>query len=82
MSDVRELVDTSSIEALSPVELHQRYNALKAQLGPNPGDVADDDKLHEMVVILGALRRKSAGPPSRKSGEARGPKIEPSLDDL
>jgi hypothetical protein len=34
-----------------------------------------------MVLILGALRRKSAGPPKAGSSKS-GPKVEPSLEDL
>ena len=82
MPDVRTLFDSSSIDALSPAELHQRYQVLKALLGPNPGDIADDEKLHEMVIILGALRRKSAGPPRSGTKKSSDPKIEPTLDDL
>lgn len=79
MPDVHDLFP--SIDTLSAAELHQRYNVLKAELGPNPGDIADDVKLHEMVIILGALRRKSAGPPRSGSGQSK-VKIEPSLEDL
>lgn len=79
MPDVHSLFP--SIDDLSPAELHQRYNVLKAELGPNPGDIEDDSKLHEMVCILGALRRKSAGPPRSGSGATK-TKVEPSLEDL
>jgi hypothetical protein len=82
MPDIRESVDTKAIEALSAAELHQRYQLLKSELGPNPGAVEDDGKLHEMVLILGALRRKSAGPPKASGGSQKGPKVEPALEDL
>jgi len=79
MPDVHDLFP--SIDTLSATDLHARYNALKAELGPNPGAIEDDSKLHEMVVILGALRRKSAGPPKSGAGQSK-VKVEPSLEDL
>ena len=79
MPDAHDL--NRDIDAMDAIALHSEYNRLKAELGPNPGLVEDDDKLSRMVVILGALRRKSAGPP-RSGGASKSAKIEPSLEDL
>lgn len=82
MPDVHDLFP--SIDTLSTSELHQRYNTLKAELGA-PTAIENspegDALLHEMVCILGALRRKSAGPPKTGGGASKA-KIEPSLEDL
>lgn len=83
MPDVHDLFP--SIDLLSPAELHQRYNILKAELvtADRVENTAEGDaKLHEMVCILGALRRKSAGPPRSGAGGASKVKVEPSLEDL
>lgn len=49
------------LDAKSPEDLRIRYNILRDK-SQSQGPLSDGE-LHEMVVILGALRRKSAGPP-------------------
>ena len=62
------------IETLEPHMLHARYQELLAPFRDTSGrlDTArvseiPDDILREMVVIMAALRKKSAGPPRANS---------------
>lgn len=66
------------LEALDHTRLRVRYEELlTANIGLSNEDIPDE-RLREMVVILGMLRRKSAGPP-----KARAPKAAPpTLDQL
>ena len=67
MPDVHELFP--NIDSQSPDQLRIRYIELKERA--LAGTILSDEELNEMVVILGALRRKSAGPP--KSPKVRQP---------
>lgn len=75
------------VDGLAPAELLVRYEILAEGLQklpdgrPDPRAIADDTKLAEMAAILGALRRKSAGPP-KINKRVKQPLTAPTLDQL
>ncbi len=86
MSDIAK--DFSHIDDMDVPTLYVRYEELKNGLRllpdgrPDPTAIEDDRKLEEMCRILGALRRKSAGPPKTGARSARAPKAPASEPDI
>lgn len=77
---------TLNLDTLSPNELEARRREIITLLQGMPKGYDDPDVpdsiLHELAVITGALRRRTAGPPkaTKKAGRPTGPK--PTVSDL
>lgn len=88
MADVQ--LDFPDVEGMDLPQLYVRYEELLSGLKKMPDGrpdvtaIEDDVKLAEMARILGALRRKSAGPPkaARRTGLASAPKTAPDISQL
>lgn len=64
-------VQTLNLDGLSPAELEQRRRDIVKLLSEMPGGYDDPnvptETLHELAVITGALRRRTAGPPKARA---------------
>lgn len=91
---VTETQDFTYLDAFDIPALYARYEELRGGLKllpdgrPDPNAMEDDAALNEICVILANLRKKSAGPPKRRStasgsaGRQKAPVPETSIDDL
>lgn len=68
------MFDPSTLDALSPIELHARRRDLIEQIAALPGghEAASTETLQELAFITGAIRRKNAGPPKVTKPTKRG----------
>lgn len=80
------MFDPSTLESLSPAELHNRRRELVGEIAALPGghEAASTETLQELAFITGAIRRKNAGPPKVTKPTKRGAdvKVVTSADDI
>lgn len=65
-----DLLTSTSMDALTPVELENRRRALVAKAEGNFDNLTPQD-LHELAVIASQLRKRTSGPPK----VAKAPKV-------